>query len=141
MKILHGESKTKLYSVWNMMNQRCFNYKNKRYKDYGDRGITVCDEWLDFTPFRDWSLNNGYAEGLQINRINNDGNYEPNNCNWVTNVENRRNREDVKLTMKIVNEIRGLYKTGNYTQKELAKKYDVSRREINFIINNKHWKR
>ena len=120
--------------------KRVLNSNNTSYKDYGGRGITICNEWLEFIPFRDWALVNGYAEGLQINRIWNDGNYESSNCNFVPSKENARNRRSRKIkNMEMANEIRELHATGNYTQTELAKMYNVSRREINFIINNKHW--
>ena len=122
------------------MKQRCLNRQYHHYKDYGGRGITVCNEWLEFIPFRDWALNNGYTEGLQINRIENDGNYEPSNCNFVTAKENCQNRRTTKLNMEKVNEIRLLHKTGNYTQKELAEKYNINQQLISLIINNKIWK-
>jgi len=93
---IHGLSRTKLYQKYQDMKTRCYNKNNKRYKDYGGRGITVCDEWLDkesgFINFSNWSLSNGYQENLQINRINNNGNYEPNNCNFITAKENSQNR-------------------------------------------------
>lgn len=89
----HCESKTNLHKRWANIKTRCFNLKNKNYKNYGGRGITMCDEWKnDYTKFRDWSLSNGYKPELQIDRINNDGNYEPSNCRWVTNLENSRNK-------------------------------------------------
>ena len=136
----HGEIKTKLYSVWKSMKQRVLNPKDKGYKNYGGRGITICPEWTnDYIVFRDWTLSNGYAEGLQINRINNDGNYEPSNCNWITNKENQRNRRDTIINLQIANEIRELEKTGKYLQKELAEKYNLSRSHISKIINNKKW--
>src|SRR3990172_12129500 len=120
----HGGSYTKLYYVWSNMKQRILNPKDKGYKNYGGRGITICPEWTnDYIVFRDWTLSNGYAEGLQINRINNDGNYEPSNCNWITNKENQRNRRDTIINLQIANEIRELEKTGKYLQKELAEKY------------------
>ena len=87
-----------LYSRWLGIKNRCYNVHFKQYKDYGGRGIKVCDEWLyNFKAFYDWSIENGYSPELQIDRINNDGNYEPNNCRWVTrkvNMNNtRRNRK------------------------------------------------
>ena len=95
--IKHGETNTKLYQVWRDMKNRCNNPKNKRYKDYGGRGITICPEWTEsYIVFRDWVLNNGYAERLQINRINNNGNYEPSNCNFITAKENMQNRRKYK---------------------------------------------
>lgn len=81
MYVKHGKKNTRLYRIWLQMKNRCFNIRTNRYKDYGGRGITVCDEWKnDFTKFYDWSILNGYQENLTIDRINNDGNYEPSNC-------------------------------------------------------------
>lgn len=90
----HRESKTRLYKIWGSMRSRCCNKNNNCYKNYGDRGITICKEWEDFISFRDWSIKNGYTEELSIDRINNDGNYEPSNCRWTTakvQSNNRRN--------------------------------------------------
>ena len=137
----HGETKTRLHIIWTNIKQRCFNPKHKSYKDYGGRGITICPEWTDsYITFRDWSLNNGYKEGLQINRIDNNGNYEPNNCNFVTIKENSWNRRSTKLSLEIVEEIRELYKTGDYTQDKISKIYNISRSRISIIINNKNWR-
>ena len=141
----HGDSHTKLYAVWEDMKQRVLNPNNKRYEDYGGRGITICDEWADkdtgYINFRDWALSNGYNETLQINRIWNDGNYEPSNCNFVPSEENMRNRRGQKIkNIEMSNEIRALYATGNYTQKELAIKYNTSQVAISQIINNKIWR-
>ena len=140
VKVKHGETGTKLYDVWISMKQRILNPKRKDYKDYGGRGIKICDEWLEFIPFRDWALNNGYDESLQINRMFNNGNYEPSNCNFIPAVENTRCRRGQKIKNKeMADEIRALYNTGNYTRKELAEKYGVSHQTISDIINNKRW--
>ncbi len=91
----HGLSNTKLYEVWAQIKRRTLNLKNKQYNDYGGRGITICDEWKnDFMSFYNWALSNGYEEnkGLSIDRIDNDENYEPNNCRWTTRVIQGRNR-------------------------------------------------
>lgn len=76
------------------MKQRCQNPKCKAYRNYGARGIKVCEEWQQFEPFLHWALNNGYQKGLDLDRKDNDGNYEPSNCRWITrrqNINNRRN--------------------------------------------------
>jgi len=87
-----GEKIHPIYWVWHAMLQRCENPDNKSYKNYGFRGIKVCDEWHKLIPFCDWALASGWQKGLQLDRINNDGNYEPGNCRWATSQENNRNR-------------------------------------------------
>lgn len=81
----HDMSGTRIYNIYTGMKQRCYNEKFWAYSDYGGRGITVCDEWLNNSKsFFDWAMANGYQDNLTLDRINNDGNYEPNNCHWVT---------------------------------------------------------
>lgn len=83
-----------LYAVWGAMLSRCYSGGNKQYKDYGGRGITVCEEWADADTFVMWALESGYVNGLSLDRINNDAGYEPENCKWSTRqeqVDNRRN--------------------------------------------------
>jgi len=91
-KFVHGLKKTRRYEIWCGMKKRCNNKNSPRYKDYGGRGIFVCGIWKDnFQEFYNWSELNGYRNDLVIDRINNDGDYEPTNCRWVTNIVNCNN--------------------------------------------------
>ena len=92
-RMTHGETHTKLYRVWSQMIQRCTNPNQDKYPIYGGRGITVCKEWIcSYVAFRDWALVSGYEEGLTIDRIDVDGNYEPSNCRWATRSEQEANK-------------------------------------------------
>ena len=95
----HGGKGTKLYEVWCSMKSRCYNITSKSYSRYGGRGISVCEEWKEsFIAFRNWAYVSGYKEGLSLDRIDNNGNYEPSNCRWVTMKEQANNQNH---TLKI----------------------------------------
>lgn len=82
-----------LYRKYTHMKGRCYNPNDRSYKDYGARGIAICDEWLDsYEAFESWSLSHGYEQGLAIDRIDNNGPYSPDNCRFVTLSENNQNR-------------------------------------------------
>ena len=115
----HGMSKDRLFFIWQSMRARCNNSHKKVYKDYGGRGIKVCDEWNNsFESFRDWAFSNGYSETLTIDRIDVNGNYEPSNCRWATILEQARNRRDNVMVdyegkptqISVVSELTGIKK-------------------------------
>lgn len=96
----HGLSRIRVYRIWEAMKQRCYNPKTSKYYLYGGRGIIVCNEWLNsFLAFYDWSVANGYSDNLTIDRINTNGNYEPQNCRWITNEEQQNNRRNNHIIM------------------------------------------
>ena len=93
----HGDRDARLYSVWKTMKKRCENPKSKSYQWYGAKGVSVCEEWHDYSVFKEWALNNGYDESAikgqcTIDRINPYGNYEPDNCRWISITEQAKNK-------------------------------------------------
>lgn len=95
---IHGLSKTRLYSIYQGIINRCLKPKAKGYKNYGERGISVCNEWLeDFLNFYYWALANGYKDNLTIDRIDLNKDYEPSNCRWVTIKQQARNTRHNKV--------------------------------------------
>lgn len=88
-----SDVRTLLYYRWKDMRKRCYNQNNKSYPNYGARGIQICDEWReDFQTFYMWCMKHGFKPELEIDRIDNDGNYSPQNCRFVTRSENQRNK-------------------------------------------------
>lgn len=102
---IHGEghgNKTRLYSIWCGMRQRCNNKNNDGYKWYGKKGVRICSEWESYPEFKSWAENNGYADNLSIDRINHNGNYEPGNCRWITLSENVARANKNHTTRKVI---------------------------------------
>lgn len=128
----HNQAHSRLYKVFNSLKQRCINPNNKGYKNYGARGIKVCEEWLDkesgFINFYNWAMANGYDENAKfqectIDRIDVNGNYEPNNCRWISNKEQALNKTDSR-TFK--------YKGRKQTLKEWSKELNVSYKTLQY---------
>ena len=109
----------KEYSIWAIMKNRCFNKNSKRYKDYGGRGVSVCDRWLDFNNF--YEDMGKRPDGMSIDRINNDGNYEPLNCRWATPEQQANNKRKTKHF---------LYNGDTLTIPQFARKYNMSKQTI-----------
>jgi hypothetical protein len=109
----------RLYDIHRMMKKRCYDSENKDYRFYGARGISVCTEWWSIESFYKWSIKNGYKLGLSIDRINNDGNYSPSNCRFVTMSEQGKNTGRRRFVV---------YKNKKYSITELCKKFSVNYR-------------
>ena len=125
-------SRRGLYNSWQNMKQRCTNPNHPKYHCYGGRGIKICDEWLLIEGFAKWALSSGWVRGLTIDRINNDGDYEPSNCRWVSHAENSRKKSTTKLTYIQAGEIRRRLAEGESAY-ALAKEYGVAHGTIWFI--------
>lgn len=121
----HSMSGTKIHNVWLSMKYRCFNKNCKQFNDYGGRGISICEEWRNnFMSFYNWSISNGYKDGLSIDRINNDGNYEPSNCRFVTKTIQQRNQRILRKN-----------NTSNY--RGVSKRSDSEKYRARITVDNK----
>lgn len=125
----HGEYK-RLYKTWADMKNRCMSPDYRNYHRYGGRGIKVCDEWMQYEPFKDWALKNGYNDSLTISRIDINGNYEPSNCKWATPKEQSNNQ---------TNTVRFEYNGESHTIAEWAEIVGLPRTTLSHRINKHHW--
>jgi hypothetical protein len=115
-RVKHGQCYSPLYGVWCSMKSRINCENDKAYKNYGGRGIKICDEWYDFIKFFQWANENGYKKGLTIDRIDNNGNYEPSNCRWITYLVQQNNRR----TNHLIN-----YNGESLTMADFCRKYKL----------------
>lgn len=114
-----------LHWRWGAMKQRCYNPNNEKFSRYGGRGISVCKEWFSFPMFEKWALENGYKPELTLDRIDTDGNYNPNNCRWVDQRAQQNNRNNNR---KII------YEDKEYTFSELSEKTGLKIETIAYRI-------
>jgi len=117
----HGYRNTRLYRIWSGMRQRCENPKCEAYKFYGGRGISVCNEWNSIHAFIKWAKTHGYKKELTIERIDNNGNYEPSNCTWIPMAEQAHNRRSSHIIT---------YKGRSQILTDWAKEYRIGRRTL-----------
>lgn len=135
-----GNPRYRAYCTWRKIRSRCNEKDCKNYPTYGGRGIELCEAWHDFEAFWAWYQSSGFEVGLQIDRINNDGPYSPENCRWTTSKNNNRNRSNNKLDVSKVAEIRAeLAKGIRGTALRLAKEYGVHHSLIYRIKLNQQW--
>jgi len=160
----HGASKTKLYGVWSSMKARCFSISCSDYPTYGGRGVTVCSEWVtSFICFREWAIGEGYGEGLTIDRKDNNGDYNPDNCRWITNSKNATEmnlyhikhktgahsegaRDKLKKKVRIFREdlsfskdFDSITEAGEYLSTILSRKSENCRKQICLVISDKSY--
>lgn len=126
----HGESKTRLYTIWNNMRERCSNPNNRSYYLYGARGIRVDPSWDDYQTFREWALSNGYKDSLTIDRINNNLGYCPSNCRWATVKEQANNTRRNRLIT---------YKGETHSLSEWARLLGIKQSTLSMRINKYNW--
>ena len=129
----HNVADTRIYNIWQHMKARCFNKKNPAYTRYGGRGITVCEEWLDFNSFLNWAMKNGYTDDLTIERIDNNYIYKTSNCMWATykeqanNTRNKKGRRFLTLNGKTM------------SVKQWSEELNINYATLSTRINKKKW--
>ncbi len=127
----------KLYNVWRNFRQRCQNKNNDTFRYYGGRGISVCSEWEVFLIFRSWAIGTGFCKNLTIDRVDNDGNYEPSNCRWVTRYEQRMNQRP-RSCDKLTNNDAVQIRNDSRSLSQIAVDYSVSFQMISGIKNGRY---
>lgn len=129
----------RLHNLYHNMMNRCYNPKNDHFKFYGARGITVCDLWKNNkNNFINWCINNGHAVNLQIDRIDVNGNYNPNNCRFVDSKTNSRNRTSNRCNYEKLELIK-IFIVNGLSNKDISQLFDVSQRTVSHIKNNTQW--
>lgn len=138
----HGIAKHPLYQIWKNIHQRCYNPEHRSYKWYGAKGIMMCDLWKnDCKSFYKWAINNNWEKGLEVDRIDPNAGYSPENCRLVCHAENMRASSQSKLSWADIIDIRNakLLLSSSITNTEIAEAYGVSATLISNILKNKTW--
>jgi hypothetical protein len=141
MKIItHGKNQSRIYKIWINMRYRCNTQTAKAYRNYGGRGIKVCKEWSDFNVFLEWAESNGYNDNLTIDRIDNNKDYCPSNCQWITKSENTSKANKGKNKRKANKGIYyGVSPEGEYFEfdnaNEFSKKYGLIANCVRQVAN------
>jgi hypothetical protein len=127
-----------VHTAWQNMKQRCFNENHPKFHRYGGRGIIICQNWLNSKNFAEWAFLNGWQKGLTLDRIHNDEDYTPENCQWILWGLNSRKKSTTKLTIGKAKEIR-VRKLKGEDEHHLASEYGVCHGTIWFILNKMTW--
>lgn len=134
----HRMSKSRIYRIWRHMKSRCYNPNVESYPWYGEKGISVCDEWQRFEPFNEWANNNGYSRDRSIDRIDNSKGYCPENCRWSTDKEQARNTTRTTCDEEMVKQIRTMFSNG-VRNKDIADLFGISRACVSDVVYHKTW--
>jgi hypothetical protein len=131
-------SRHPVYVAWQNMKARCLNPNHEKYHRYGGRGITICNDWMTCAAFAAWAFANGWQRGLTLDRHDNDGGYNPSNCQWIICGRNSRKKSTTKLTIEIAKQIRKRVLNGENVI-PLANEFNVSKGTIYFIVHDMTW--
>jgi hypothetical protein len=136
----HGFHGTPFYAVWRSMKARCLNPNHKSYKDYGGRGIEICEDFLSPEYFFEWAVGSGYieGEGMMIERKDGSRGYYPENCTWATIVEQNRNKRDTKLTLEKAKECRDMRDAG-FSLADIARRFSCSPMTASRAVRGISW--
>ena len=137
---IHGQTPINLYRRWIEIRNRCYNPNNQGYKNYGAKGIKVCREWREnYQPFKDWALNHGYQEDLDLCRQDVKRDYAPGNCYFAEDAHSTRRRTTTIMNWNKVRNVRQLYKDGSMSQDQIGKIFKICPSTVSRIVNNKLW--
>jgi len=139
-RITHNMADSKIYIKWQAMKRRCLHSKSSDFKHYGGRGIELCQQWHTFEGFMKWEKFPDWKPGLEIDRIDNNGNYEPSNCRWVSRAENTQNTRRNVLNREMARLIKRLHESGEMSYSAIAKTLSVSKEVVAAVVSERSWR-